>query len=145
MGISTTPLVSGQEITEYIPQRAPIVMVDTFFGVDGGCSVSGLTVLPDNIFVEDGALNESGITEHIAQSCALRVGYLCKCEGIPIPLGFIAAIKNMEFYIRPVVGDEIRTFVKIEQEVFDLTFVSAEVKRGDELVAKGEMKIFLKK
>jgi predicted hotdog family 3-hydroxylacyl-ACP dehydratase len=145
MGISAHAIASGEELLNYIPQRRPIVMVDAFYGVEEPYSVSGLTVHPDNIFVEHGQLNESGIIEHIAQSCALRVGYSCAQRRVPVPLGYIAAVKNMAFHIFPAVGDALTTTVKIVQDVFDITLVSAEVKRKEEVVATGEMKIFLKK
>jgi predicted hotdog family 3-hydroxylacyl-ACP dehydratase len=135
-------IVSGNEITDYIPQRNPIVMVDKFFGIEEMVSYSGLTVRPENIFVENGRLNEPGIIEHIAQSCALRIGYLCKQQNLPAPVGYIAAIKNMCFMTAPVTGDELITTVKILQEVLEVTLVAAEVYRGKDLVATCEMKIF---
>jgi predicted hotdog family 3-hydroxylacyl-ACP dehydratase len=138
-------IASGSQITEYIPQRSPIVMVDKFFGVEEAYSYTGLTVAPENIFVENGQLNESGVIEHIAQSCALRVGYICKQQNLPVPIGYIAAVKNMVFTTAPVVGDELVTTVKILQEVLDVTLAAAEVRSGNELVATCEMKIFLNK
>jgi predicted hotdog family 3-hydroxylacyl-ACP dehydratase len=145
MGISAHAIVSGEEVWNYIPQRPPIVMVDAFFGMEASSAVSGLTIYPGNIFVEHGRLNEPGIIEHIAQSCALRVGYSCKQNNMPVPVGYIAAVKNMTFNILPVVGDKLVTTVKIIQDILDITLVSAEVKREEALVATCEMKIFLKK
>jgi predicted hotdog family 3-hydroxylacyl-ACP dehydratase len=138
-------IASGSQITEYIPQRSPIVMVDKFFGVEDASSYTGLTVAPENIFVENGRLNESGIIEHIAQSCALRVGYICKQQNLPVPVGYIVAVKNMAFATAPMVGDELVTTVKILQEVLDVTLAAAKVRRGQDLVATCEMKIFLNK
>ena len=72
MGVPEKTLITGEEILEYIPQRPPVVMVDTFYGIDErGCARSGLTVTADNLFVADGVLDECGIVEHIAQSVAL--------------------------------------------------------------------------
>eukprot|EP00975_Prorocentrum_lima_P005690 1231614-Prorocentrum_lima.AAC.1 len=50
--------------------RPPIVMVDSFFGIEENHSYSGLTVTADNIFCETRKLQEAGIIEHIAQSAA---------------------------------------------------------------------------
>lgn len=145
MKIPVQPIASGSQITEYIPQRSPIVMVDKLFGIDGVCAYTGLTVAPDNIFVENGRLNESGVIEHIAQSCALRVGYVCKQQNLPTPVGYIAAVKNMVFSAAPAVGDALVTTVKILQEVLDVTLAAAEVRCGETLIASCEMKIFLNK
>ena len=46
MGVPEKTLITGEEILEYIPQRPPVVMVDTFYGIDErGCARSGLTGL----------------------------------------------------------------------------------------------------
>ena len=39
-----TPLLSGDGLLDLIPQRAPIVMVDRFFGMDDYGSYTGLEV-----------------------------------------------------------------------------------------------------
>ena len=82
MGVPEKTLITGEEILEYIPQRPPVVMVDTFYGIDErGCARSGLTVTADNLLVADGVLDECGIVEHIAQSAALRAGYMNRTMG----------------------------------------------------------------
>ena len=71
-----TPIISGEGILNLIPQRPPIVMVDSFCGIEDNCSYSGFTVTDDNIFCQEGKLQEAGIIEHIAQSAAARIGYI---------------------------------------------------------------------
>ena len=66
----------NSEILGLIPQRAPIVMVDRFLGLEDGISTTCLEVRADNIFCNDGCLNECGVIEHIAQSAAARVGHI---------------------------------------------------------------------
>jgi 3-hydroxymyristoyl/3-hydroxydecanoyl-(acyl carrier protein) dehydratase len=143
MGIFAKALISGEEIKNYIPQREPVIMVDAFYGMEENRSFSGLGVKEDNIFVEAGLLNESGIIEHIAQSCALRVGYHCRQQNIPVPVGYIGALKNVKILALPQLGQQLFTTVTVLQEVFDITLVSAEVKVDEDVIAIGEMKIFL--
>ena len=82
MGVPEKALIAADEIVEYIPQRPPIVMADAFYGIgEDGCARSGLTVCEDNIFVEEDALSECGLIEHIAQSAALRAGYMNRSRG----------------------------------------------------------------
>ena len=45
-------IIQGEGILNLIPQRPPIVMVDSFFGIEENHSYSGLTVTADNIFCE---------------------------------------------------------------------------------------------
>ena len=65
--MNRTPIIQGEGIFTLIPQRPPIVMVDSFCGIENDCSYSGLTITADNIFCQDGKFQEAGVIEHIAQ------------------------------------------------------------------------------
>lgn len=140
-----TPVLTGEQIHTLIPQRAPIVMVDSFYGVDEHLSYTGLTINESNIFCSDAVFSECGVIEHIAQSAAARVGYIYTNKGEPVPLGFIGSVDKMTFHQLPHAGDTLHTTLKVEQEVFDITMVSATVYAGEKLIAEGLLKIFLKK
>ena len=143
MGIFEKTIISSDEIIEFIPQRAPIVMVDAFFGVDGNVSVSGLTVAVDNIFCEDGELSDCGVIEHIAQSAALRVGYIYKGEGKDVPLGFIGSVNKLQLHHLPCVGESLRTEIRVEHEVMNISLISAVTRVDEMVVAECKMKIYL--
>lgn len=143
MGVFEKAIISGREITDFIPQRAPIVMVDEFFGVDGDLSVSGLTVAEDNIFCEVGVLSDCGVIEHIAQSAALRVGYIYKSAGREVPLGFIGSVNKLKIYALPNIGETLRTEIRVEQEVMNITLISAVSRVADKMIAECKMKIYL--
>ena len=145
MGVFAEALIAGEEIKDYIPQREPIIMVDSFYGIDDKKSFSGLTIKEDNLFVEAGLLIEAGIIEHIAQSCALRVGYHYRQQQLPIPTGYIGAVKNMKIRSLPQAGQQLFTTATILRELFDITLVSIKVEVNQILIATGEMKIFLNK
>ena len=138
-------IIHGEGILGLIPQRPPIVMVDSFFGIEENCSYSGLTITSDNIFCEAGKLQEPGIIEHIAQSAAVRTGFIYTRQGAQVPLGFIGSVDKLKIYKLPEVGMKLFTEITVVQEVFDITLVSAQVKAGEELIAECRMKIFIKK
>ncbi|WP_195662624.1 hydroxymyristoyl-ACP dehydratase [Bacteroides congonensis] len=138
-------IIHGEGILGLIPQRPPIVMVDSFFGIEENCSYSGLTITSDNIFCEAGKLQEPGIIEHIAQSAAARIGFIYTRQGAQVPLGFIGSVDKLKIYNLPEVGMKLFTEITVVQEVFDITLVSAQVKAGEELIAECRMKIFIKK
>lgn len=140
-----TPLLAGDALLDLIPQRPPMVLVDRFYGMDDQNSYTGLTVEAGNLFCEHGVMDECGVTEHIAQSAAVRIGYLYKCKGEEIPVGFIGSVNKMTYHVLPSVGDELRTVIKVEQEIFDITLISARVEAAGRLIAEGQLKIFLKK
>ena len=98
--------VQGEGMLNLIPQRPPIVMVDSFFGIEENHSYSGLTVTADNIFCETGKLQEAGIIEHIAQSAAARIGFLYTRQGEKVPLGFIGSVDKLKIHDLPKNRDE---------------------------------------
>ena len=138
-------IIHGEGILGLIPQRPPIVMVDSFFGIEENCSYSGLTVTPDNIFCEAGKLQEPGIIEHIAQSAAARIGFIYTRQGAQVPLGFIGSVDKLRIYDLPEVGMKLFTEMTVVQEVFDITLIAAQLKADEKLIAECRMKIFIKK
>ena len=138
-------IIHGEGILGLIPQRPPIVMVDSFFGIEENCSYSGLTVTSDNIFCEAGKLQEPGIIEHIAQSAAARIGFIYTRQGAQVPLGFIGSVDKLRIYDLPEVGMKLFTEITVVQEVFDITLIAAQVKADEKLIAECRMKIFIKK
>ena len=131
MGVPEKTLITAGEILDCIPQRTPIVMVDTFYGIDErGCARSGLTVTADNLFVADGVLDECGIVEHIAQSAALRAGYM-------------SAVNDLKVHFLPPVGSRLVTQNVIEQTVMNVTLLSARTECDGKPVAECRMKIYL--
>ena len=138
-------VIQGEGILNLIPQRPPIVMVDSFFGFEENRSYSGLTVTTDNLFCEAGRLQEPGIIEHIAQSAAARIGFIYTRQGEKVPLGFIGSVDKLKIYNLPEAGMKLFTEITVVQEVFDITLISAQVKAEEELIAECKMKIFIKK
>ena len=136
--------ITGSDILALIPQRPPVVMVDAFYGIEGGVSHSGLTVTDSNIFCSDNCLREPGIIEHIAQSAAARAGYIFTQKGEDVPLGFIGSIDKLTIESLPPVGSQLHTYITVMQEVGAVSLVSAQTKSNDDVVAACRMKIFLK-
>ena len=134
----------GEEIYQLIPQRPPVVMVDVVWFASNAGAKTGLTVLPDNIFVRDGVLREPGLIEHIAQSAAVFAGYGTFARGEKPKLGFIGEIKDCELLILPLVGSELHTEIRFITEVGAIRLVHAEVRVQDTVAATCQMKIFLK-
>ena len=129
-------------ILELLPQRPPFVMVDHLTDYNETQSSCDLTIRPDNVFCEDGELASAGLIEHIAQTCAARLGYYNKyVMKSDIRLGFIGEVKDLCIVRLPRLGETICTTVTVEQEIFDVTLVSAEVRVGEEVIATTRLKI----
>lgn len=131
------------DIMEYIPQRPPVVMIDSIVEISESKIVCKFEVKNDNLFVAEGRFLEPGIIENMAQTIAAGAGYRAKEKNEKVKLGYIAAIKNLNIYELPSVGDILNTSVQIVNEVFSVTIVQAEVMCGNKAVASCEMRIFI--
>lgn len=144
------PIIEGAAVSALIPQKPPIEMVDKLWFNDETTTISGFTIKADNIFCENGEFTEPGIVENIAQTAALRVGYMVSLlekngEKVNPPVGYIGAIKRLNIHQLPKVGTELKTEVIIQQIIFDVTLITGRSTVNGEPVADCEMKIFLKK
>jgi predicted hotdog family 3-hydroxylacyl-ACP dehydratase len=139
-------IADKEHIIKLIPQKPPMVMVDKLFFSDETRTITGLSIIEENIFCQDGFLKEPGIIENIAQSAATRVGYYCEQNNITkIPIRFIAAIKKLQIFELPKIGTDIQTEIIIDYEVFDFSLVTGIIRQNEKIIAQCEMKIFLKK
>ena len=133
------------DIHELLPQQEPFVMVSRLVPFDDVRTICDMDINADNIFVEDGHLNASGMIESIAQTCAARIGYVNKyILQKAVQIGFIGAIRNLEITDLPEVGQQITTIVDVIEEVFGMTLASAVIKQSNRTLATTEMKIAVK-
>lgn len=137
-------LATRNDITKYIPQRNPIVMVHELIEADDDHAVTQLMIESDNIFLSRHFFAEPGLVENIAQTAAMHVGYQCSLKNIPIPIGYIAAVKDLKIRALPQENTRITTSVKVTNKVLDVTVVEGRVEQDGELLCSCEMRIFAK-
>ena len=142
-------VLAGKEIVlKLIPQEKPMCMVDTLLEHDSQKTLTAFTIDQDNIFVENGVFTEAGLIENMAQSAALRTGWVGyqnkkdKRDYSPL-IGVIGAVKNFELVCLPAVNTEIQTEVELLAEFSNASMIKAKVRSGDEVLATCELKIFI--
>ena len=118
-----------------------MVMVDELVQAEPERAVTRFTILPDNLFLVANQLGEPGLVENIAQTVAAMVGYHCFQKNIPVPVGFIAAVKDLKVASLPSQGSVIETTVMIIAQVMDVTVVSGRVEQYGKLICSCEMKV----
>ncbi|WP_336690527.1 MULTISPECIES: hypothetical protein [unclassified Chryseobacterium] len=132
---------SDQDFVEsLIPQRFPFVMVNSISEYSESDLISGFEIKEDNIFVQNGIFQASGLIEHQAQSVALHTGYKYYLLGKEAPTGYIGAIKTFEAIQLPKLGDKLTSEVSIINEMMGVTLVDIVTKINDEVIAKSQMK-----
>jgi hypothetical protein len=137
-------MILEEDILPLIPQRPPFVMISKLLYSDERVTRTSFLVTEENIFVEKGLFREPGLMENIAQTAAARAGYIARSGNLPVQVGYIGAVKNLEIDGLPGTGDELVTEIMIKDQVFDVTIISGKVWCGDSLVAQCEMKIFIR-
>lgn len=137
-------LVNRTDIERYIPQRQPMIMIHTLESADQKTAVTTFTVEADNIFVESGLLGEPALVENIAQTAAAQVGYVCMQEAKPVPIGYIAAIKDFAVYALPGVNVQLRTSIEVINNIMDITLVRGTIHQNEVKICECEMRIFVK-
>ena len=133
------------DIHSLLPQQEPFVMIGSLVYFDERRTTTETTIREDNIFVDEGQFSASGLIENIAQTCAARIGFANKYilkKGIQI--GFIGAIRNLEVFCLPKVGDTITTTVDVVEEVFGMTLAHAQITCGEKVLVTTHIKIALK-
>ena len=139
-------------VLDLLPQRPPFIMVDRLIYFDLTSAKTVFTVREDNLFCKNGVMEEAGLVENIAQTCAAHTGFKQRIASGSHPrnnasddikIGVIAMIHTLEMKRRPLVGEVLETSMAIEEEFFTTTLVRSEVQTGDELIATCRMKLFL--
>lgn len=134
--------LKGKDIERLIPQRYPFVMVDEFEQCGDQQAATALTVRGNNYFViSDGSMAETGVIEHIAQSCSALAG--AKATDGKTPVGMIAEIKHFSISRRPKAGERLETTVTFGLSFGPMTLAHGSTAIGGEPIAEADLKIFI--
>jgi len=133
-----------ENVIPLIPQKPPFVMVGKLIHTSETITRSCFLIDENNVFVKDGVFQEAGLMENIAQTAALRAGYIAQNENKPVAVGYIGAVSNFEIFDLPKTGDEIETAISAQNQIFDITVLAGKVWLNGRLLAQCEMKVFSK-
>jgi predicted hotdog family 3-hydroxylacyl-ACP dehydratase len=139
-----TLLADRSAVINLIPQAPPMVMIDGLVKTDEKITETTFKILAENVFVSDGRFSASGLTENIAQTAAVRGGYMAAAENKAVNIGFIGAVKKLKVYELPAVGETLDTRIEIKNRVLSFSLVTGQVFCKGKLVAECDMRIFEK-
>ncbi|HLF51087.1 ABC transporter permease [Flavobacterium sp.] len=108
------------EIQNYLPHRAPMLMVDFILELSELEVKTIFEIKEDTLFVENNIFAEIGLIENAAQTCSAIVGksyYIDENDGkkdnVNV-IGFISGIKKLKVYQLPKVGEAIQTSATLD-------------------------------
>lgn len=143
------------EIQNYLPHRAPMLMVDIITAINTDSVATLFEVKADNIFLENARLSEAGLMENAAQTCSAIVGQTFffdenhqERQNVNV-LGFISAMKKVEILELPQVGETLFTEGKLisrmDGDDFSICLIAVTTRTATQAVLKAEVNLFLQK
>ncbi|WP_291149081.1 ABC transporter permease [Flavobacterium sp. UBA7680] len=148
-------LNTGVDIQNYLPHRAPMLMVDLILDIDANFVKTTFLIKEDNIFVQNNVFIEAGLIENTAQTCSSIVGkkYFFDEDGTENEnvnvIGFISALKNVKIHSLPKVGDTIITKAnlvsKFAGDDYTLCTMSCQSSVEDQILLECEINLFIQK
>jgi len=140
---SLTMNPSEYNVTDLIPQRPPMVMIDRLVHAEEKAAGGEFLILESNILCHNGHLLEAGLVEFIAQTAAAWTGYKQLSIGQGVRLGFIGSVKNLVVYSLPAADTQIESELVLDSEVLGYTIITGKVFQSGNLLAECEMRIKL--
>jgi len=131
-----------ENIKSFIPHREPFIMIDNLLDATAKDFESDFLILPGNIFVKNGILQEAALVENIAQTCAAGFGFLQRKEDSP-GLGFIASISKLVIHILPAVNGRLKTRVAITHQLENIIAIWGKSYCDEKKLLECEMKIVI--
>lgn len=138
-----TPLFTNEQIAQLIPQRPPIVMIDTVLRADENGICTALTVKEGNLFLWDSHLQEAGLVEHMAQTAAALAGVGNIISHAAPKVGFIGEVKDFTCFTLPKLGQTITTTLTTIADLAGVRLVACQTECNGQLVAQGQLKIVI--
>jgi radical SAM protein with 4Fe4S-binding SPASM domain len=131
------------DVSQVIPHKPPMLLVDRLLEIKERASVSEMTVRDDMIFVDEkGHLDDASYPEIISQAMAAQEGFRRFGGRNPMVDGLLLGIKNLEIFGNSFVGDTLRISISKKTRFGDFGILSGEVFKADELIARGEIKVW---
>lgn len=140
-------------IRQFLPHREPMLMVDKLMHINEQEVSTVFEIKKDGVFVQNGFLNEFGLIENAAQTCA---GIVAKSfffddenqakENVKV-IGFISGIKTLDVYGFPPVGSTITCKSKLESQFNSTEYIICTMKcstfQGDKLLFEAVINLFI--
>lgn len=144
--------ITKLDISNFLPHRKPMLMVSSVLEIDDTSVVTQFHILEDCVFLENKELSETGLIENAAQAASGVVGQTFfdkdDLEGTGNKLvGYISAIKKIEIFDLPKLGETIVTKAKLLSrfDTGEMTMCSlaAETFLGEKLIVSSTMNFLI--
>lgn len=127
-----------------IPHRLPMRLIETLLTADEGGGTAAATIAADGPLTgADGRLEAIGLVEMMAQAYAALQGYEDQRRGEPVKRGFLVGVRGFHLTGEARAGDRLEVRVRTVAEMEGFALAEGEVRRGDEVLAAGSLKLWI--
>lgn len=141
------------DIKNYLPHRAPMLMVDMIVAMDKESVETIYAIKEDNIFVQNSTFAEAGLIENAAQTCSAIVAKDFFVDEnnedkkhVEV-IGFISALKTLKIHGLPFVDSTINTKSTLSStfatDAYTLCTMKCETYCKEKLLLEGEINLFI--
>ena len=140
-------------INDFLPHRAPMLMVDFLTEINATSVTSVFKIKEDNVFVENNYFSEVGLIENSAQTCSSIVGQTFFFtsdnevrEDVKL-VGFISGIKKATVSMLPKVNQTIKTSAtlvsRFDSDQYSICTMKCETFQEENLLLEAEINLFI--
>ena len=124
-----------------VPHQRPARMVDALVAVAERTGTVTASIADDNPHCREGRMSEAAHVELMAQAAAVLHGYRhsVRPDGSP-QRGMLVGARNLEIHEPIRVGDRLTVQLRKQARLGTFGVMDAEVRRGETLVSKAELK-----
>lgn len=140
-------------INDFLPHRAPMLMVDVLEEITSTSVTSVFKILEDNVFVQNNHFAEVGLIENAAQTCSSIVGQTFfftadnEIKNDVKLVGFISAIKKATVFMMPMVNQTIKTSAtlvsRFDSDDYSICTMKCETFQDENLLLEAEINLFI--
>lgn len=137
--------MSFPPVTSLIPHKPPMLLIDEITAIDGAKGKAKTTIRKDHLFMRaDGTLSPEVFCEMIAQGYAVCEAYRREQQGLSNDGGgYLVQVRGAEFLGFARAGDVLEVRTEETDNCLETRIIKGEVWRGDALLAKASLYIFL--
>jgi len=129
---------------QLVPHRLPMRLVERLVECDEKSGIVETEIPFEHPLVdENGILEPLILVELIAQGYAVFRGYSDRLSGLGVRRGLLVGVKRLECFRQVFAGDRLRIRTWTVTELEDFAVAEGEVWRADELLAGGEIKVWV--
>jgi len=132
-----------KDITQIIPHRYPMIMIDSYSRIDNDNALSKKKFQKGNYGCENGFVIDSILIECVAQTVAAHYGYQSLITQDEKPgIGMLVSVDKFNFYHKVTETSEIEISILKTDEIGAFKLIKGEISLKGQTIATGNIKVF---